>query len=119
MSENGLAPSLTIIECAVGLTSPVPPMLVTTGTIVNMIVPVVTSIGGTGLVSPTAHSIMVSEGASPFSLITCSSSQVLAGVTGSDPICRTLNNGDLPNSGVVAGSYTNTSITVNAQGIVT
>lgn len=35
------------------------------------------------------------------------------------PTFRSLANADLPTSGVTAGSYTNTNVTVNAQGIVT
>jgi len=35
------------------------------------------------------------------------------------PTFRSLANADLPTSGVTAGSYTNTNVTVNAQGIIT
>ena len=48
-------------------------------------IPLAPIIGGTGVVSPTAHGVMISEGASAVNPIVLTTGQVLVGVTGSDP----------------------------------
>ena len=56
--------------------------------------PLVTSQGGSGVVSPTAHGILVSEGSSPFTPIVLSAGQLLIGTTASDPAAATLTQGN-------------------------
>ena len=55
--------------------------------------PLVTSQGGSGLVSPTAHGILVSEGSSPFNPIVLGAGQLLIGTTAGDPVAATLTQG--------------------------
>jgi hypothetical protein len=78
---------------------------------INSPIPFAASKGGTGLVSPTAHGIMVGEGASPMNPIVLTDGQVLVGVTGADPTPRTLTAGtgidvDLTTPGQVIFSNT-------------
>lgn len=62
--------------------------------------------GGTGVASPTAHTIPIAEGASNFNFIPLTNGQVLIGSTGSDPVAATITG----NSGITitngAGSIT-------------
>jgi len=55
--------------------------------------PLVTSQGGSGLVSPTAHGILIAEGASPFNPIALAAGQLLIGTTAGDPVAATLTQG--------------------------
>ena len=55
--------------------------------------PLITSQGGSGLVSPTAHGILVSEGSSPFNPIVLGAGQLLIGTTAGDPVAATLTQG--------------------------
>jgi hypothetical protein len=48
-------------------------------------IPLAPIIGGTGVVSPAAHGIMISEGASAVNPIVLTTGQMLVGVTGADP----------------------------------
>lgn len=60
---------------------------------INSPIPFAASKGGTGLVSPTIHGIMVAQGPSPMNPIVLTDGQVLFGVTGSDPTPRVLTPG--------------------------
>jgi len=55
--------------------------------------PLITSQGGSGLVSPTAHGILVGEGSSPFNPIVLGAGQLLIGTTSGDPVAATLTQG--------------------------
>lgn len=70
--------------------------------------------GGTGVASPTAHTIPIAEGTSPFNFISLTNGQLLIGSTGADPVAANL----IAGSGV---SITNApgSITIdsNASGL--
>ena len=75
--------------------------------------------GGTGLSSPTAHSILIGEGASPLTPIVLTAGQVLIGTTAGDPVGATLTQGSgvtiTSASGVItiAASTSLTLTTVN------
>ena len=67
--------------------------------------------GGSGVASPTAHGILISEGASAFTPIVLTAGQILIGTTASDPVAATLTAG----TGVTITSVSG-SITINATG---
>ncbi len=58
----------------------------TTQNSINQGTLIATNRGGTGVNSPTAHGILVGEGASPMVSKVLTNGQVLVGVTGSDPV---------------------------------
>lgn len=68
--------------------------------------------GGTGVSNPTAHGIMVAEGASPMTPITLSSGQILIGSTGVDPVAGAIGSG----TGILVGNGAG-SITVSLAAI--
>lgn len=70
--------------------------------------------GGTGIASPTAHGILVGEGASPVNPIVLSSGQILIGSTGADPVAAAINSG----TGVLVANGAG-SITVSLAPIAT
>lgn len=72
---------------------------------INAPLPIAAPKGGTGLVSPTIHGIMVAQGASPMVPIVLTDGQVLFGVTGADPTPRVFTAGtgisiDLSGAGI-------------------
>jgi hypothetical protein len=70
--------------------------------------------GGTGLASPAAHQLMVSNGALPFSLLgVASNGQIPIGSIGSDPVLATLT----PGTGITITNGPG-SITIDAMGSV-
>lgn len=80
--------------------------------------------GGTGLASPTAHGIMIGEGASPMTPIVLTSGQILIGSTGVDPVAAAISSGTGILVGNGAGSITvslananNNTIKSNISGI--
>lgn len=68
--------------------------------------------GGTGVSSPTAHGIMIAEGASAMTSIVLSSGQILIGSTGVDPVAAAINSG----TGILVGNGAG-SITVGLAAI--
>ncbi len=68
--------------------------------------------GGTGVASPTAHGIMVAEGASAMTPIVLAAGQVLIGTTASDPSAASLT----PGTGIAITSVTG-SITIASTGV--
>ncbi len=68
--------------------------------------------GGTGVASPTAHGVMVAEGASAMTPIVLSSGQILIGSTGIDPVAAAMNSG----TGILVANGAG-SITVNLAAI--
>lgn len=83
----------------------------TTNNVLNAPEPFVASIGGSGVASPTAHGVLIAEGASAFNPIVLGAGQVLIGTTASDPSAASLSAG----TGVSISS-TSGSITINAVG---
>jgi hypothetical protein len=77
----------------------------------GLTIPFSATVGGTGLVSPTAHGVMIGEGASAMTPIVLGAGQILIGTTSSDPAAAAINSGT--NIVVANGSG---SITVNASG---
>lgn len=57
---------------------------------INAPTPFSATLGGSGVASPTAHGILVSEGSSPFTPIVLTAGQVLVGTTASDPAAATI-----------------------------
>ena len=51
----------------------------------NAPIPFVSAQGGTGLISPTAHGILVGEGSSPVNPIVLNAGEILVGTTSGDP----------------------------------
>lgn len=70
--------------------------------------------GGTGLSNPTAHGVMVAEGASNMTPIVLSTGQILIGSTGADPVAAAINSG----TGILVGNGAG-SITVSLAAIAT
>lgn len=83
--------TVTSLASAAGITL-TPDPITTTGTI-GLTIPVLASWGGTGLISPTAHGIMIGEGASAMTPIVLSSGQLLIGSTGVDPVAGAIGSG--------------------------
>ncbi len=89
-------------------------MKVTTGTgiITSLPIPLTADLGGSGVASPTAHGILIAEGASAFTPIVLSSGQILIGSTGIDPIAAAINSG----TGILVANGAG-SITVSNTGV--
>lgn len=83
-----------------------------TNNTVNAPFPLSATQGGLGVASPTAHGILVAEGASAATPIVLGAGQVLIGTTASDPAAATLTAG----TGVSISSVTG-SITISSTGI--
>ena len=83
-----------------------------TNNVVNAPFPLSATQGGLGLASPTAHGILVGEGASAVTPIVLSAGQVLIGTTASDPAGATLTQG----TGITITSATG-SITIGSTGV--
>jgi hypothetical protein len=79
---------------------------------VNAPFPIPGSAGGSGIASPTAHTIPIAQGAAPFNLITMLEGQVLIGTTSGDPVAAYLTPGAnvafsyIPGSGSINVYYT-------------
>lgn len=80
----------------------------------NSSTPFPTVNGGTGLSSPSAHGVLVSEGSSPLNPIVLGAGQLLVGTTSGDPVAVTLTAGTgitiTSVSGVVTISQTTASL---------
>ena len=83
----------------------------TTNNQVNAPFPLSATKGGLGVASPTAHGILVAEGASAATPIVLGAGQVLIGTTASDPSAASLSAGTGVSISSVSGS-----ITINATG---
>ncbi len=79
---------------------------------VNAPFPLSATQGGLGVASPTAHGILVAEGASAATPIVLAAGQVLIGTTASDPSAASLT----PGSGISITSVTG-SITIASSGV--
>jgi len=72
----------------------------------NSTTPFPTINGGTGVSSPTAHGVLVAEGASAFTPIVLGAGQVLIGTTASDPTAAALTAGNGVSISSASGSIT-------------
>ena len=79
---------------------------------VNAPFPLSATQGGLGLASPTAHGILVAEGASAVTPIVLSAGQILIGTTASDPAAATITGG-----GGVTVSATTGAISITGSGV--
>ena len=84
----------------------------TTNNVVNAPFPLSATQGGLGVASPTAHGILIAEGASAATPIVLSAGQVLIGTTSSDPTGATLSAG----TGVSINSASG-AITISSTGV--
>lgn len=78
--------------------------------LINSPFPLSTTKGGSGLSNPTAHSVLISEGSSPFSVVTLSTGDLLGGNTGADPIAY----GIFGSTGISVDSSVAGTITISA-----
>lgn len=69
-------------------------------------VPLIPAWGGSGVVSPTAHGILVAEGSSAFNPIVLASGQILLGSSSADPSAVALNLGEVVSLGNQVNSVT-------------
>lgn len=60
---------------------------------INAPFPISAPKGGTGLVSPTVHGIMIGQGSSPMNTVVLTDGQMLIGSTGNDPVAGTISAG--------------------------
>jgi hypothetical protein len=84
----------------------------TTNNAVNAPFPLSATQGGLGVASPTAHGILIAEGASAATPIVLTAGQVLIGTTSSDPTGALLTPGT--NIGITSATG---SITINSTGV--
>lgn len=121
--------ALTNGQFPVGVTGgiPVPGTFATTATITpsynatthawsftsNLVIPVSTAEGGTGLVSPTVNNVLITNGASPMNLIHLNDGQLLIGSTAGSPVAATLTAG-----ANVAITNASGSITISTSGAI-
>jgi hypothetical protein len=78
---------------------------------INAPLPISGANGGTGVSSPTAHGILIAEGATAMNTLVLTNGQVVIGITGSDPVGATLTGGTGISVNSAAGA-----ITINAIG---
>lgn len=97
VTSAGGVPSLSTTLPA-GLTIP--------GYQTSLTLPLSSANGGTGVASPTAHGVMVAEGASAMTPIVLSAGQVLIGTTAGDPTAAAINSGTSILVGNSSGSIT-------------
>ena len=76
--------------------------------------PVSPTNGGTGGSNPTAHGVLIAEGASPMTSLVLGAGQILIGTTASDPAVATLT----PGTGISISSASG-SITISSSGATT
>jgi hypothetical protein len=69
--------------------------------------------GGSGVSSPTAHGVLIAEGASAFTSIVLGAGQILIGTTASDPVAAAIGSG----SGILVGNSSG-AITVSNTGVL-
>lgn len=82
-----------------------------TNNMINTPEPFAASSGGTGVASPTAHGIMIAEGASAMTPLVLGAGQIPIGTTASDPVGATLTAG----TGVSITSASG-AVTINSTG---
>lgn len=86
----------------------------TTNNSINAPLPLSATQGGSGLSSPTAHGILVAEGAGAFNQVVLTNGQILIGSTGIDPVAATITGGTGITVANSAGAITiSSSLTVS------
>jgi hypothetical protein len=86
-----------------------------TNNAINAPFPLSTANGGLGVASPTAHGVLIGEGASAVTPIVLTAGQVLIGTTSSDPVGATITQG----TGITVTSATGSITIANAQSALT
>lgn len=74
------------------------------GTIASIGAPLGAAFGGTGVISPTAHGVMIGEGASAMASVVLAAGQVLVGTTASDPAAASISSGTGITVGLSSGA---------------
>lgn len=82
-----------------------------TNNVLNAPIPFEATKGGTGVVSPTIHGVLIAQGASPVTPLVLAAGEILIGTTASDPAAATLTAG----AGINITSATG-AITIAATG---
>ena len=85
----------------------------------NSTTPLLPILGGTGVSSPTAHGVLIGEGASAVSPIVLTAGQVLIGTTSGDPSGATLTAGSGINITSLSGSITIAGMTWSQKNTAT
>lgn len=75
--------------------------------------------GGTGSSSLTQYGVIIGNGVGAVNVSNAGTANTVLKGTGASPSFSAIINADLPTSGAVAGTYSNATVTLNAQGIVT
>ncbi len=105
-STGGTTPVIDIAATYVGQSSITTVGALASGSITTGFTTIGSAFGGSGVASPTAHGILIAEGASAFTPIVLSSGQILIGSTGIDPIAAAINSGNAILVANGAGSIT-------------
>lgn len=66
----------------------------TTNNSINAPIPFSPSKGGSGVVNPTAHGVLIAEGSNPYASLILGAGQILIGTTSGDPVSASLGAGD-------------------------
>src|ERR1017187_6653190 len=82
-----------------------------TNNVINAPLPISPANGGSGLASPTAHGILIAEGASNYTPVVLTAGQVLIGTTATDPAAATITG-----SGGVSVNATSGAIAISLSG---
>lgn len=90
-------------------------MTITNAINANSLTPLPAVNGGSGVSNPTAHGILIAEGASAYTPIVLTAGQVLIGTTASDPVGATLTAGSGISISSVSGGITITNTGVAAS----
>lgn len=77
-----------------------------TNNVLNAPIPFAATKGGTGVVSPTIHGVMIAQGAAAMTPLVLAAGQVLIGTTASDPAAATLTAGAGINISSITGAIT-------------
>lgn len=111
LTTSGAFASTFTMTNTTSVTFPTSGTLATTADIPSL--PLSPTNGGTGVSNPTAHGVLIAEGASAMTPIVLGAGQVLIGTTASDPVAGAIGSG----SGILVGNSSG-AITVSNTGVL-